>query len=671
MAEIHLLSDEIINKIAAGEVIERPASAVKELIENAIDAGATRIQVQIEQGGKKKIQVTDNGKGMGAEDLELCFLRHTTSKLTNAGDLFHLQTNGFRGEAVASIAAVSKLTITSATEEGESGRIVVKGGDVVEKEDIQASRGTTFLVEDLFFNTPVRRTFLGSETSECSRILDIVLKTAISHPEIRFDYKVGERTVFTGVPGELRSRIAEAIGSKVAKSLLPVDYTEAGVHVSGFISPTTETNGKRNHQFLFMRNRPIENKMVSKAVSQAYEPYGAQCKPVTVLFLDMPDMEFDINVHPAKREVRFANGNLVFLVVTHAIRDTFTKDLEANSPFIDLSDEFMGKPTQSSFAGQSSFTQQPTAQPAFAASQQPFGNSAGQAAQTQPQNDLPWENPFTKTNYAGITPSPSPTNASFADKPYAAQSQQAFKQQAQAVKANTLSDKKSKYDVSDDVQDLFSLPEYGKIISLEQDLTKPEQPRETPWTPPAFFQIANTYIAAEDSNGLLIIDQHAAHTRVLFEQAMESLQNNIAQDSQELLFPELIDLSKQEKEVFRNVDEQLRKLGFFVEPFGGDTYQIRSIPSALPLSRAAKAVHDFLSDVDENDTKNDMVKFQEAIAKSWAKTNAYQAGDKLKPEEITALVSQLMITQDPLKSPFGCPTLMRLTLDELSKKFRH
>ena len=650
MAEIHLLSDEIINKIAAGEVIERPASAVKELIENAIDAGATRIQVQIEQGGKKKIQVTDNGKGMGAEDLELCFLRHTTSKLTNADDLFHLQTNGFRGEAVASIAAVSKLTITSATEDGESGRIVVKGGDVVEKEDIQASRGTTFLVEDLFFNTPVRRTFLGSETSECSRILDIVLKTAISHPEIRFDYKVGDRTVFTGVPGELRSRIAEAIGSKVAKSLLPVDYTEAGVHVSGFISPTTETNGKRNHQFLFMRNRPIENKMVSKAVSQAYEPYGAQCKPVTVLFLDMPDMEFDINVHPAKREVRFANGNLVFLVVTHAIRDTFTKDLEANSPFIDLSDEFMGKPAQSSF------TQQPTAQPAFAASQQPFGHSAGQAAQVLPQNDLPWENPFTKTNYAGITPANASANKSYTKS---------------ASAANTLSDKKSKYDVSDDVQDLFSLPEYGKIISLEQDLTKPEQPRETPWTPPAFFQIANTYIAAEDSNGLLIIDQHAAHTRVLFEQAMESLQNNIAQDSQELLFPELIDLSKQEKEIFRNVDEQLRKLGFFVEPFGGDTYQIRSIPSALPLSRAAKAVHDFLSDVDENDTKSDMVKFQEAVAKSWAKTNAYQAGDKLKPEEITALVSQLMITQDPLKSPFGSPTLMRLTLDELSKKFRH
>ena len=649
MAEIHLLSDEIINKIAAGEVIERPASAVKELIENAIDAGATRIQVQIEQGGKKKIQVTDNGKGMGNADLELCFLRHTTSKLTNADDLFHLQTNGFRGEAVASIAAVSKLTITSATQDGESGRIVIKGGEIVEREDVQASRGTTFLVEDLFYNTPVRRTFLGSETSECSRILDIVIKTAISHPEIRFDYKVGDRTVFTGVPGELRSRIAEAIGSKVAKGLLPVDYTEAGVHVTGYISPTTETNGKRNHQFLFMRNRPIENKMVSKAVSQAYEPYGAQCKPVTVLFLDMPDMEFDINVHPAKREVRFANGNLVFLVVTHAIRDTFTKDLEANSPFIDLSDEFMGKPTASTSA-QSPFTQTPFAQSSSTQfTQTPFEQSTQPAPATfseQPKNDLPWE----------TAQSTKPATKPYALPPKA---------------TSSLSDKNSKYDVSDDVQDLFSLPEYGKIISLEPDHSKPAPPPETPWAPPSFFQIANTYIAGEDSNGLLIIDQHAAHTRVLFEQAMESLQNNIAQDSQELLFPELIDLSKQEKEIFRNVDEQLRKLGFFVEPFGGDTYQIRSIPSALPLSRAAKAVHDFLNDVDENDTKNDMVKFQEAIAKSWAKTNAYQAGDKLKPEEITALVGQLMITQDPLKSPFGSPTLMRLTLEELSKKFRH
>ena len=605
-AKIHLLPDEIINKIAAGEVIERPASAVKELMENSIDAGATRIQVQIEQGGKKKILVSDNGKGMDREDLRLCYLRHTTSKLSKADDLFHLHTNGFRGEAVASIAAISKMTITTSTEDGEGGKLIIKGGNVEGEEDYASSHGTTFLIEDLFFNTPVRRTFLGSETSECTKILDVVLKAAIAHPEIRFDYKVGDKAVFIGVPGELRSRLAEAIGSGIAKKLLPVDYTEAGVHVTGFISPTTETNGKRHHQFLFLRNRPIESKMIAKAVSQAYEPYGAQVKPVSVLFLDMPDAEFDVNVHPAKREVRFANQNIVFLVVSHAIRDTFQKDLEANSPFIDLSEEF-----------------------------------------ETPRKD---EQSLSTTTGSG--------------SPY----------QLPVYSANLSERKKAKsYDTRDDVQDLFSQPEAGKIISLEPsagNVPQPE-PEPEPWNPPTLFQIANTYIAGEDSDGLLIIDQHAAHTRILYEQALEAMQNGNSLDSQELLFPELIELSKIEKQMLSSVDDQLKKLGFYVEPFGGDTYQIRAIPSGLPLSRAVKAVHQFFDSCTDEGDKGDSLKIQDSIAKAWARTNAYQAGDKLKPEEMAALMGQLMITEDPLKSPYGAPTLMRITLEELAKKFRH
>lgn len=605
-AKIHLLPDEIINKIAAGEVIERPASAVKELMENSIDAGATRIQVQIEQGGKKKILVSDNGKGMDREDLRLCYLRHTTSKLSKADDLFHLHTNGFRGEAVASIAAISKMTISTSTEDGEGGKLIIKGGNVEGEEDYASSHGTTFLIEDLFFNTPVRRTFLGSETSECTKILDVVLKAAIAHPEIRFDYKVGDKAVFIGVPGELRSRLAEAIGSGIAKKLLPVDYTEAGVHVTGFISPTTETNGKRHHQFLFLRNRPIESKMIAKAVSQAYEPYGAQVKPVSVLFLDMPDAEFDVNVHPAKREVRFANQNIVFLVVSHAIRDTFQKDLEANSPFIDLSEEF-----------------------------------------ETPRKD---EQSLSTTTASG--------------SPY----------QIPVYSANLNERKKPKtYDTRNDVQDLFSQPEAGKIISLEPsagNVPQPE-PEPEPWNPPTLFQIANTYIAGEDSDGLLIIDQHAAHTRILYEQALEAMQNGNSLDSQELLFPELIELSKIEKQMLSSVDDQLKKLGFYVEPFGGDTYQIRAIPSGLPLSRAVKAVHQFFDSCTDEGDKGDPLKIQDSIAKAWARTNAYQAGDKLKPEEMAALMGQLMITEDPLKSPYGAPTLMRITLEELAKKFRH
>ena len=609
-AKIHILPDEIINKIAAGEVIERPASAVKELLENAIDAGATRIQVQIEQGGKQKIVVSDNGKGMGQADLDLCYLRHTTSKLSSADDLFHLHTNGFRGEAVASIAAVSKMTITSATDQGESNRIVLHGGNVIEKEGVAASQGTTFLIEDLFYNTPVRRTFLGSEVAESSKILDVVLKIALAHPEIRIDYKVGEKSVFIGVPGELRTRIAEAIGSGIAKKMLPVDYTEAGVHVTGFLSPTTEQNGKRYHQYLYLRNRPIENKAIAKAISQAYEPYGVNCKPVTVLFLDMPDMEFDVNVHPAKREVRFANQNLVFLVVTHAIRETFREDLEKNSPLIDLSSEIAGGvgtevPTNN---------QAPIATPKF----QEFNTSAPR---------------FKDSGTSRYTP----------DK--------------------------------DEVQDLFSQPEAGKLISLEDSLQDPlwnkeaPEPENTPWAPPAVFQTANTYIVSEDSEGLLVIDQHAAHSRILYEQALEILKNGGSIDSQELLFPELTEFSRMEREIFDSVKDSLKTLGFYVEPFGGSEFQIRSIPCNLPISRAAKSVHEFLEDCIENGGKADLAKAQESMAKAWAKTNAFQAGDKLKPEEMSRLVSQLMATEDPLKSPYGTPTLMRISLDELAKKF--
>ena len=445
--------------------------------------------------------------------------------------------------------------------------------------------------------------------AESSKILDIVLKIALAHPEIRIDYKVGEKSVFIGVPGDLRTRIAEAIGSGIAKKMLPVDYTEAGVHVAGFISPTSEQNGKRYHQYLYLRNRPIENKAIAKAISQAYEPYGVQCKPVTVLFLDMPDMEFDVNVHPAKREVRFANQNLVFLVVTHAIRETFREDLEKNSPLIDLSSE-------------------------IAAASKVYGEVKPEGT-TRPS--------FQEIRTPAERAKDSGTNRYTPDK--------------------------------DEVQDLFSQPEAGKLISLEDSIKdalwdkESTEPENTPWAPPAVFQTANTYIVSEDSEGLLVIDQHAAHSRILYEQALEILKNGGSIDSQELLFPELTEFSRMEREIFDFVKDSLKTLGFYVEPFGGSEFQIRSIPCNLPISRAAKSVHEFLEDCIENGGKADLAKVQESMAKAWAKTNAFQAGDKLKPEEMSRLVSQLMATEDPLKSPYGTPTLMRISLEELAKKF--
>jgi DNA mismatch repair protein MutL len=384
--------------------------------------------------------------------------------------------------------------------------------------------------------------------------------------------------------------------------------------------------------------------MVTKAVQQAYEPYGAQCKPVSVLFLDMPDMEFDVNVHTAKREVRFANQNLVFLVVTHAIRDTFTKDMEANSPLIDLSDEIAGARGTIARTRDASISPNPFADDVHEP-KVPYGFSEPIRTPSISTSPAPG---FATKESSGDIPEMSnrPSNFSF-EKPR---------------KANAFEDL---------AQDMFSTPEAGKVISLERNEALKHTAPEPAWNPPTFFQIANTYIAGEDSNGLLVIDQHAAHSRVLYEQALDILKNGAALDSQELLFPELLELSKIEVEALKSVEDQFKHLGFYIEHFGGETYQIRAIPSALPLSRAIKAVKDFLDSIgDEGKGEGDMVKVQDTIAKAWANTNAYQAGDKLKSEEMAALVSQLMLTEEPLKSPYGHPTLLRFTLDELAKKFR-
>ena len=380
--------------------------------------------------------------------------------------------------------------------------------------------------------------------------------------------------------------------------------------------------------------------MVSKAVQQAYEPYGAQCKPVSVLFMDMPDMEFDVNVHPAKREVRFANQNLVFLVVTHAIRDTFTKDMEANSPLIDLSDEINGQPTTD---GSSSMP--------------PFATEAH-----EPKAPYGFSEPIVKpaTGFSAKSTAVFETRESSGGIPEMSSTPHFSYEKPRRTNA-----------AEDLAQDMFSTPEAGKVISIEGNDSLKQPAPEPAWMPPTFFQIANTYIAGEDSNGLLVIDQHAAHSRVLYEQALDTLKNGSALDSQELLFPELLDLSKIEVEALKSVEDQFKHLGFYIEHFGGETYQIRAIPSSLPLSRAIKAVRDFLDSIgDEGRGEGDMVKIQDTIAKAWANTNAYQAGDKLKSEEMAALVSQLMLTEEPLKSPYGHPTLLRFTLDELAKKFK-
>lgn len=622
---IHALSEDVINKIAAGEVVERPASVVKELVENSLDAGATRVEVQIVNGGKASILIRDNGCGMSESDLAICYKPHTTSKLTSAEDLFHLATNGFRGEAVASIAAISKLSITSREDDApEAHTLRLIGGNLEAKSADASPRGTTFLIEDLFFNAPVRKTFLGSDTLEASRVLDTVTRISMANPNVRFDYKVNGRDIFTGVEGnDLRSRIAEALGTGIAKSMLPVDYEEAGIRVSGFAVPPDALQNKRSKLYFYVQKRPIWNPIMTKAVTRAYEPYGNTNAPIAVLFLEMPDTSVDVNVHPTKREVRFANENDVFMAVHHAVRDAFQKS-EEEHPSIRIADFSLDAPTR-----QEDLTPH-SSEPSFTKPQPIPETSAADFA------------PKVRTSPAGPT-----SDATKSVKEY-----------------------RPKYrseDPGDIIQDLFSLPENGNIIPLTPQNLRPPT-RMDKATPPQFFQLANTYLVCEDSEGLLLIDQNAAHQRILYERALATLNAEAALESQELLFPEIIELTPAEASVVPELLPILDQLGFHLELFGKNTYQLRGTPRDLPFSRSVEALKTLVSDVllGENPGKPS----HEALAKAWAKSNAIQAGDKLGSEEMTHLMANLLSTQDPMSSPSGRPSLMRLPISEINKRFK-
>lgn len=622
---IHALSEDVINKIAAGEVVERPASVVKELVENSLDAGATRIEVQIVNGGKASILIRDNGCGMSESDLDICYKPHTTSKLTSAEDLFHLATNGFRGEAVASIAAISKLSITSREDDApEAHTLRLVGGNLEAKSADASPRGTTFFIEDLFFNAPVRKTFLGSDTLEASRVLDTVTRISMANPNVRFDYKVNGRDIFTGVEGnDLRSRIAEALGTGIAKSMLPVDYEEAGIRVSGFAVPPDTLQNKRSKLYFYVQKRPIWNPIMTKAVTRAYEPYGNANAPIAVLFLEMPDTSVDVNVHPTKREVRFANENDVFVAVHHAVRDAFQKS-EEEHPSIRIADFSLDAPTR-----QEDLTPH-SSEPSF----------------TKPQ-------PIPETSVADFAPK--------VRTPPAGPTSDATK---------SVKEYRPKYrseDPGDIIQDLFSLPENGNIIPLTPQNLRPPT-RMDKATPPQFFQLANTYLVCEDSEGLLLIDQNAAHQRILYERALATLNAEAALESQELLFPEIIELTPAEASVVPELLPILDQLGFHLELFGKNTYQLRGTPRDLPFSRSVEALKTLVSDVllGENPGKPS----HEALAKAWAKSNAIQAGDKLGSEEMTHLMANLLSTQDPMSSPSGRPSLMRLPISEINKRFK-
>ena len=624
------LSEDCINKIAAGEVVEKPFSVVKELLENSIDAGSTQINITIDNGGKSLLKIVDNGCGISEADLDHCFLRYTTSKIENAEDLFALHTNGFRGEALSSIASVSKMKISSRTPDQETGFIIkLENGVLVEKSECAMDPGTIIEVRDLFFNTPVRKKFLGSDLSESNKITANVTRIALAHPDIQFKLNNAKKVLFESTIGNIQNRISEVMGIEFAKSMIPTEYDGEHLKISGFVCEESLSQKRRNNQFIFINKRPVWNMTLSKAVENAYQSFFPQRHPMIVLFLEMSPADFDINVHPNKRDVRFVSEKVVFSSIFNTVKEALEGQLALSSP-VQLTpitpEEIL-----------------PT--PEFLKDKPP---------------EQPMET-YGEPEANSIQESEAKTSTTFSDF-------------ASGFELESF-EKKDEATEEDIVQDLFSQPE-SKVVEM------PESDPEVVELPQAqdslqhtvkeehsvsYFQLNRSYIVAESQIEMILIDQYRAHQRIIFEEARSRLSNNASFNSQQLLFPELIECTP---ENFMLIEESLvtfQSLGYDLETFGKNCFQIRGIPDIIKPGDVKDLFQDMIQDLNESSFNG--VGFLEKVSLSYARSIATRRDTELDQETMAFIVDSLFNTQNPYVTPDGKPIVIKMPFEDIHRKF--
>jgi DNA mismatch repair protein MutL len=568
---IHILKDEVASQIAAGEVVERPSSVVKELLENALDAGATSIEVSVEQAGRRLIEVADNGSGMPGDELELAVARHATSKLSNADELFHITTLGFRGEALASIASVSHFTLVSKPAEQKNGfTLAVDGGKIGSLRPAGGADGTTVRVEDLFYNVPARLKFLKHDATERQQIDALVTRYALAYPAVRIKVSYdGKTTLQTHGNGERREVLTQLYGVEIARQLLEVDYSDGTTRLEGYISPVALTRSNRKEITFFVNGRWVQDIPLTTALVQAYHTLLMVGRfPMAMLFLQLQPEEVDVNVHPAKAEVRFRQPDAIFSCVQRAAK----RALLAYSPV----------PPLSPGAWQTPATFQPLETPEFSGMDEAIQKGASTFAASAP----------------------------------------AFAQQ--------------------------TLPS-GQLPILR-----------------LVGQVGATYLVAEGPDGLYLIDQHAAHERVLFERFLRQQSDVIP--SQALLQPEVFQLPPQTSRMFQSQLPHLNKLGFDVEVFGQDTYRVRAIPALFSGADPVAAVRVVVEDFEEDETPL-QDEIEAKIAARVCKRVAVKAGKVLTLEEQRALLQDLEACASPRTCPHGRPTMIHLSVDLLERQF--
>lgn len=612
---IKLLPDSIANQIAAGEVVQRPASVVKELLENAVDAKATDIKVVIKEAGKLLIQISDNGIGMTGTDARMCFERHATSKIKTADDLFHLYSYGFRGEALASIAAVAQVEMRTKRKEDELGTLIrIEASEVKEHENTACSDGTLIQVKNLFYNVPARRNFLKSNPVELSHILDEFHRVALSYPEIAFSLFQNDLPTYQLLGGKLAQRIVGVFGNAAKERLIPVKEETDFVKIHGYVGKPESARKTRGEQFFFVNKRFVKNGYLHHALITAYEGLlQADTHPFYTIFIDIDPIHIDINVHPTKTEIKFDDERMVYAILQASIRKALNSALM--SPGLNF--------------------EQPDALEAMIQQNRPVQNAnksngsgwspvvhfdRNQNTNTQ-RNLEHWQNLFQPSNRESRI--------------------QNFESQNDFQKAD--------YQTSAPSQTQISIPA-SKQESIEKNT----------------FQLHSRFIVAQVKSGMMLIDQNLAHERILFEKYLARL-NGGKGFTQQLIFPQVVTLNPADFAMILEIEHEIRDLGFDFEVFGANAFIIRGIPSEVQDLPEKELFEHFLEQIKDSKAQINLPK-KEMLARSLAKRSALKSGKNLSQLEMNALIDSLFACATPGFTPEGKAILTILSLDFLEKE---
>jgi len=655
---ISRLSAEVVGKIAAGEVVERPAAAIKELVENSIDAGASAVTVEIKEGGISYFRVTDNGCGIATADIRMAFERHATSKISQSEDLNRIATLGFRGEALASIAAVSRVTCTTRTKDEDHGLTVVnEGGQITDIKEAACPEGTTFIVRDLFFNTPVRLKFLKKPSYEASLVSDMIMRMILSNPSVSFRFiNQGKVVYHSAGNGDMSSAVYSIYGKEMLKSMRRVKDNAGGILLEGYVGIGESARGNRSHQSFFINGRYMKNAVLTQALETACkERVTIGHFPSCVLHLTMPYDQVDVNVHPNKLEVRFQNDRLVFDSLVEMIRNVLNEDTPFKKiPEMSLTDKRQEE-TPKPVIRVEKVTQIPT----------PVYNE---------KKDVP--KPVIEVPKAPLT-KPVMREASFRPgildvRPQVVLPDEVFKRKASLTvgKTDVIVGKTAEnvpLDPINKVSEVKAAPKTEEIKIEEISLMDHPDLKKQPLPVKTIGVVFNTFILAEYQNQLLLIDQHAVHERLLYDKMMKAYDQHAA--TQTLLVPQIIELTHREMELLTNYSEALRQAGFDVDVFDNTSAMLRGVPMILGTPQAKSTLMDILDQLDGLRTLNTLEKRRNAILQMACK-KAVKGGDALSQMEVEDLVRQMDEKGVTPTCPHGRPLVISITHTELDKRFR-